>query len=412
MVVTVFLSVLLTGVCGGRTEGPDRGDGLADFASEIAGILAEIDLAHLTLADPQLSALSADEQEARYRDTEEEMRLALNRVNTFSVPPEAQEARTLFGALLIAERDIWVHMVLYARTGQELHRVLANELLIDTSVSRQVAVGNLRGVLANAGLDPAALGLNPFVEAGTPTASPVSRDITAMLRDSTPVVPSPTSSPEPSPTSSPPPTPTAPALPIPLTDAPVSPTPTLTPTLTATATASPTATATPTPPRAPTATPTESPTPTPTLTVAPTVTRTPSPSPTMTPVVSGGDLIVIRFPDRKGNPAFLAHWTVHVEPRTRAAVKYPFAGGDSLELTLSAGAEKGSGELGLSYFESSDSGRLLEFADFEGLWNGETTIPSDGTYGFYFDNADGDVRLTVHLLITYHTAAPGSKLPG
>ena len=39
------------------------------------------------------------------------------------------------------------------------------------------------------------------------------------------------------------------------------------------------------------------------------------------------------------------------------------------------------------------------------------TTETDRLYRFYFDNTGRDAEITVHLLITYHTAEPGSVAP-
>ena len=124
-----------------------------------------------------------------------------------------------------------------------------------------------------------------------------------------------------------------------------------------------------------------------------------------------GDLLVIKFPDRKGNPAYIAHWTVHVEPRTVAYVEYPFLRGDDLEISMFLGIDELDSTLRQAYLEAPDGERLVELSDFSRSWNGDAVAPSSGTHRVYFDNSDGDVPKVMHVLITYHRAAPGAIIP-
>ncbi len=171
------------------------------------------------------------------------------------------------------------------------------------------------------------------------------------------------------------------------------PSPSTTPAPTFTVSPSPTSTVTPTP----------SPLPVPT--------RSPTPAPRPTATVTEGDLVVIRFPDRKGKPAYIAHWTVEVEPGELAAVEYPLVAGDSLEISLFMGTELEGATLDYAYIEAPGGERIVEHRDFSRSWNGEALAPTGGAYRIYFDNVDGVATKTMHLLITYHTPAPGSRTP-
>ena len=91
--------------------------------------------------------LDPSQKEALYSDSEEDMRLAREQLDDLDVPNELMDTHKMLTSLLLNERDIWVHMVLYARTGQEIHFVLAKELLVNSEVEIQLAVQGLSKVL-------------------------------------------------------------------------------------------------------------------------------------------------------------------------------------------------------------------------------------------------------------------------
>ena len=63
-----------------------------------------------------------------------------------------------------------------------------------------------------------------------------------------------------------------------------------------------------------------------------------------------------------------------------------------------------------TYIEAPNGERLVERSDFSSTWNVKATTPVDGTYRVYFDNTDSDVPKDMHVLITYHMPAPGTKV--
>jgi hypothetical protein len=127
-------------------------------------------------------------------------------------------------------------------------------------------------------------------------------------------------------------------------------------------------------------------------------------------VLKEGELVVIRWPDLQGNPAIIAHWTIDVEPRTLAMVEYPFVAGDNLEISMFLGIDELGSTLDRTYMEAPNGEVLVDLSDFSKTWNGEATTTVDGTYRVYFDNVDSDDPKDMHVLITYHVPAPGTKV--
>ena len=402
--LAVSLTVAISSMaCGGKTEEQRGEDAVEAFTDEVVDALEQIELAHGSLFDPEISALPASQQEARYSTHAEDMRRERERLGAMEVPDDLTEAQQRFTAVLAQEREMWIHLVLFTRTGQELHRVLANEILVNNQQETQVAVGLLLGDLREMGIDTADTGLEAFVVVGTPVPSVVRPTPTASATVSPPV-------------SSPTMAPTLTAGPEPTT------LPTQEPTLTPAPTGKPTVTSGPSPPPTPTAfaatltppsitQPTDTPVPTPTLPSTPVALLTPSPSPTPIPILTEGNLVVIKFPDSRGNPAFIAHWIVHVEPGALMVIEYPFVADDRLEVSSFMGFPGPGITLKQTYIESPDGQRLVELKDFSRSWRGEIITRLNGTYRVYFDNTGGDASREMHLLITYHTSALGSQAP-
>jgi len=444
IVGSVFLATAASvAACTDGAQETEQDNDASAFAREVVGVLEQVELAHDALSDLGLEDLSASQREARYSDLEAEMRLARGRIGDADAPAELQQARALFSELLVAERDIWVHMVLFARTGQELHRILASELLIDNEERARAAVLRLQRDLAEMGIDLEGVGLAAYAVADESTP------VAALATPPAPPTPSPSPSPVALPTSSPTPAanvetrpaatgvPTSTSIPspTPAADAEFRPTATDVPTsspvplATAPPASSPsaaqtaTATGTPTPAPFPSAFPTSEPAPPPapsttavpeppsTPTPAPSVSPTPLPTPApVLPVLKEGELVVIRWPDLQGNPAIIAHWTIDVEARTLAMVEYPFVAGDNLEISMFLGTDELGSTLNRTYMEAPNGEVLVDLADFSKTWNGEATTTVDGTYRVYFDNADSDDPKDMHVLITYHIPAPGTKV--
>jgi hypothetical protein len=422
--LTIVGSVLLAtaasvAACTDGAQETERDNDASAFAREVVGVLEQVELAHDALSDLGLEDLSASKREARYGDLDAEMRRARGRIDDADAPVELQQARALFSELLVAERDIWVHMVLFARTGQELHRILANELLIDNEEKARAAVLRLQRDLAELGIDADKVGLAAYAAASEPTP------VAALATPTAPPAPSPSPSPIAPPTSSPTPVanvesrPTATGVPTSTPVPPATASPASSPSAPQTATATGTPTPAPFPSASPTFEPTPPPTPSPTVVPEPPSTPTPVPSTSPTPlptpvpvlpVLKEGELVVIRWPDLQGNPAIIAHWTIDVEARTLAMVEYPFVAGDNLEISMFLGIDELGSTLDRTYMEAPNGEVLVDLSDFSKTWNGEATTTVDGTYRVYFDNADSDDPKDMHLLITYHIPAPGTKV--
>ena len=373
LVSLALVAALAVGCGGDRSEDVPEGP-LAPFVREVAGILRQVDEARLDLDDQAVEALPSADREARYSELEEQSRNGLDRLLELAVPLGAGETVAHLADMLVNEREMWLHMVFYARTGQVVHRALADDFAFTVQEDRLEAMVELTNLLAEAEIDAASLGLEVVA---TPTA---------VVRA----------------TSTPTPLPTQTATPT------RSPVPTPTPSPRSTSTAAASATTVP-PTGTPTAVPRATATPPPSATPQPTRTPTPTPSPTSTPtpapVMLEGSLTVIEYPDRKGNPARIAHWIVGVPAGVVGIVEYPFLADDRLEISVYGG------RIALTYMDAPDGARLVELRHLQKAWNGEATSTVDGDYGFYFDNTGGDEEMEMHLLITYHEYAPGSVTP-
>ena len=345
----------------------------------------------------------------RFDDLDQRMKLVREDLKDVEAPADLIETKNIFLGLLVKERDIWVHMALFTRTGQEVHRVLADELVLDILEEIPVSIADLENILRNVGVDPDEFGFDELIDLGS--------SIPEITPGTTEAVDTPTTGPMPTATPNPVPNPTSVApeptlLPTP-TPSPVAtstiqpsltrnPSPTVTPSQTSAPTLQPTLTLTP----EPTPTPTAVPTPTATATPRPTATPTLVP---LTPMLTDGRLAVIRFRDRDGDPAIVAHWIVDVEPDTLMLVEYPFTAGDELELFM--GSKKPDSTLALTYMEAPDGERMFEIAKFADVYRSDAVARLDGTYRFYFNNSGNDAANTMHLLVTYHKTAPGSEIP-
>ncbi len=381
--------LLTVAACAGETKADP---GLA-FGEHVAETLEEVGAFHAALDDPEIARLPSEAREERYREIDEGVRALIETTEQIDVPQGFAEAHSDLSAMLVNEREIWVHMVLYARTGQELHSVLAGELAFDASKQVFGLLSLMRAALVAAGIDAADVGLDAVVFAA---ARPSSGEQVEAPPTPTPipaVVAAPTS-----------------------TATPPSPTPQATATLTPFPTATPSPVPSPserrpspTPLPAATASPTPSPTPTPTATATAVPSPTPAASPT--PAITEGELVVIRFQDRRGSPAFVAHWIVDLEPGALAAIEYPFVAGDDLEISVVMGLDALGTRLRLAYMEGPDRGRLVQHEDFQRPQNTDVAVEAGGLHRFYFDNTSSEVHMVAHLLITYHEAAPGSVIP-
>ena len=202
--VPVTVAILSIG-CSGGAKGPEPADAFKVFTAEVVNVLTQIRLAQGVLSDPAVGSLTPSEREQRYAELEEEMRQLREGLDALDVPEQLREPQRRFTSLLVKERDIWVHMVLYVRTGQELHRALANELLVDSQEEIQTHTRQLQGILEDRGGDMARFGLDAFLAPGTPTPTPGAIAPTV----------SPTTSPTASPVRSAPSTPTTEVQPEP-----------------------------------------------------------------------------------------------------------------------------------------------------------------------------------------------------
>lgn len=131
---------------------------------------------------------------------------------------------------------------------------------------------------------------------------------------------------------------------------------------------------------------------------------TPLPIPHLALEGGTGDLVCAVSPDSSGNSALSAHWTIDVEPGAIGSIDYPFAQGDTLELSVFGQKIQG------AYMEDPAGQRIVDIEDTLRPWTGDVLTASDGRYRFYFDNTNGDSVKIMHLVITYHIAAPGSVI--
>ena len=129
-------------------------DPYEDFAINIQDVLEEITYAHETLSDPDAFVLTPSERGSIYDALDQRMKLTREDLEKASAPTDLIGTKNAFVRLLVKERDIWVHMSLFARTGQEVHRVLANELLSDIQQEIPIAVSVLVDTLQSVDLDP------------------------------------------------------------------------------------------------------------------------------------------------------------------------------------------------------------------------------------------------------------------
>ena len=395
-VSTVVAATLLVGAftvvaCSGNGNQSKQNTELISFTQEVVGILGQVRTNHETLSDPAVDILPTADREALYSGLEEDMRSALAQISDLEVAPELEEAQRQLSMLLVNEREIWVHMVFYVRTGLELHRAIANDLLFDNIEIQRLAVSGLSDVVRSAGLNTLDLGLDDFVISDTPAPE------AEVMTSPTPTTPANTPAPTATPSATPVPTmtpgqtrtPTAAHTPLPTLQPTSSPVGTVRPSSTPTLVPTPTSTAVPTSASVP----------------APIVTPTLEPGAESVPVLTEGSLVVIRYPDLSGNPALIAHWIIDVDAGVLGVVEYPFVAGDNLEISVYGKP------IQHTYMESPDGSRLVDLDDLARSWNGEARAESNGTYRFYFDNTEGDELKQMHLLITYHESAEGSVLP-
>ena len=88
-------------------------------------------------------------------------------------------------------------------------------------------------------------------------------------------------------------------------------------------------------------------------------------------------------------------------------IEHPFVEGDYLEISIYISLSE---TLSQTYVETPNGERLVGVNDLSHPWNVQAVIPSDGTYRVYFDNIDSEEPKEIHVLITYHEIAPGSKI--
>ena len=339
---------------------------MRSYALLVAEAMAQVDSGQEAITAQEVGSLP---EPGLYESIQWSIEAARNGLAQVELPDDVSGIHEDLLTMLNKETERWTHMVLFARTGQELHRVLADQLGEESAALREVAISRLRQVVEAAGLDPDDLGLvvsNDGQATQTPTLPPDA-----------------SSQPTPSPAAA---TEAAPTL-IPL------------PTPTTMATALPTSAAIPT---ATVASP-STPEPVPAL--------TPTPTPSPAPLRKFQDPPVIRWPDSYDRPAFIVHWTVPVEAGITAFVEYPFIGDDELELSVSFDQEFESEILKNTVFEAPAGDVLVSTGLVELLWESEVVAPVSGRYRFYFDNTGNKGYVTVHLLVTYHEPGPGTFVP-
>ena len=139
-IAVLALALGLAAACAGNGEMPHGADSVESFTREIRKAVEKIEQSHVALSDPALNALSPSQRESRYSELEEEIRQERDRIGSLDLPEELADIQRRLTSALFKEREIWVHMVLYARTEQEVHRVLAAELLLDSREELEGAV--------------------------------------------------------------------------------------------------------------------------------------------------------------------------------------------------------------------------------------------------------------------------------
>lgn len=125
------------------------------------------------------------------------------------------------------------------------------------------------------------------------------------------------------------------------------------------------------------------------------------PEPTPDPLEVEADLIVISYPNSKGESAYIAHWTIELPPGRPGHVTYPFAEGDVLEVSLSAGTSRSPGQLQEAEFTGPDGAELLRWRNLGQMWRGDVVVTAEGLHEFRFHNPDLTEENTIHLLVTY-----------
>ena len=372
----------------------------------------------------------------QYEDAGTALDREIERLTKLDVPLALQASRLRALQVMREEREAWTHLVLGVRTGNPVHEIFADQFLAAVDERWTELVAALAAVAEEAGdgsvvqsltlpvRDAVRLARAPIPTSSprptsTPAAAAPQPAITVATKRATltKIEPSltPTPEPRPSPTDTPTRTPTRTAT------ATQSPTPTVTQALAASPTPLPSPTATLSPPTpAPTLQPTPSPSPIP---PAPTPTQSPIPTvttPSKTPIAESGqgaatfewveDAPVIEFPDWKGLPAYIIHWTVYARPNALTVVKYPFVAGDTLQIDITVEIEGRLSELsGFALFASDTT--ILETGLINGLYLVRDITATGGEHLFSFDNSKDSRGKTVHLLVTYHEIAPGAKAP-
>jgi hypothetical protein len=118
--------------------------------------------------------------------------------------------------------------------------------------------------------------------------------------------------------------------------------------------------------------------------------------------------VVISFPDKKGNPAFIAHWTIELDPGEFTLTKYPLVAEDDLEISMFFAFHLEETPTGVAYIEDPRGNRIVDVKAFTDKGIKDTKTEFSGMYSIYVDNTQSTHPVTMHLLITYHVPAPGS----
>ncbi|MFQ6028945.1 MAG: hypothetical protein ACE5Q6_15800 [Dehalococcoidia bacterium] len=365
----LLLGLLLALACGPTDSGTPAATSLSGYAERVTETLLLVRQVHREITDPSVASLAPAAQQERYQAVDTEIRQKSQQLIDLEVPAEAQEFRTALLNLLDTEREIWVHLTLYSRTGQELHRVLATELTFAVDSGSRELAQQLLEVLEDQKVRPpdylVVLAAAPAPVVAVPTAAPT------VLPTATPLLPAPTEA--------------VPSLPTPV--------PSLPPTVSEpTATLEPTVLPTPSP--VPTAArPTPAPTPGP-----------PSP-PGLTLEGGFGELFVFKWVDRHGKPVLVGHWVINVAANTRAVADYAFVAGEVLDIQVWGDTVNAVYMLGPrdDVVFRVDQGNVTPLGNF-----GDIVTQDEGKYRIMVDNVGNQESREVHLTINYYTPAPGS----
>ena len=380
---TALLFGLLVAAC--SPSGPDittvRGQSseAGRFPRLASQTLLRIQAAHLLLASPDVDSMSPAEQDERFRAVQNKIIDDMAAAQSLDVPEYLNESRHQLVRILLSEQHIWDHMALFALSGEEGQRAEARLESADVDLEAQTLASEMTRLLK--ARSPALAALIPIIESPPATAQEAA---SAAESSVTAAVPQVTPGYEDSATATVPRAAYGSGGGLP-------PAPNIEPA------SVPEGSVTATAPSYDSASPADSPAP------APDAPESGAPAikiPDLTLSGGTGEIIILRYKDRQGNPAMVAHWSMDIDPGKLALIDYPFVSGDILE--MSAFGHR----IDLVYMESPSGERILELENFLRPWRGDITATEDGWYRIYLDNTNGDTTKNMHVIIKYHDEAP------